>query len=148
MKRSWAMFVVLALVCGLTPALMPQDAFGVYGWGKRQCVYLKAGQLIKSGECWFYEITSGGVTTSGTCFTDRVGSAGECENGGNGFRYYSDKGYYGDTGTEEISIDDKPAVEQEKPVMGKGWSCYEVRGMQEVMCMSENNICTSVSSRN
>ena len=124
--------VLSALCAGLVFAVasaLPASAMATCSEGKVPCVRLKAGKVVKRGTCsavycarLFQASFPGKVKRSmGTEYTCPApdGWSGEKD----------------DDGCANMAfVDGERATWQEKPVMGKGWTCLEKTGTDEAMC--------------
>ena len=134
------LFSLALTLCVLMP---PQDARASGLSFKTQCVRLKAGKLVKSGECTCFEggNVHGSVYSAAFVDNDKLSMSGSC-----GSYPFGTGDPQLDLDTEktlpcEYTMDGQPAAKQQSPFMGAGWTCYEKIGTDEVMCASENSIC-------
>ncbi|MBR5346243.1 MAG: hypothetical protein IK129_01210 [Deltaproteobacteria bacterium] len=100
---------------------------GTNYYGEGECARFKAGRETRSGVCDMF----GDVVTDG--------ESGEC-------RFPDEKEDHGvirncapDTGQCLSTLDGRPAAQQKNPVKGKGWTCFEQDGTDEVMCIRDAN---------
>ena len=124
--------VVFVLCAGLVFAaasVLPGSARATCSESKVPCVRLKAGKVVKKGRCdavscarlFRYDFSGGSMSSEYVCPAPD-GWTGEKD----------------DDGCANVAhLDGKPATWQEKPVMGKGWSCLAKTGTKEVMCAKD-----------
>ena len=120
-----ALWAVLCLFVPAATLSLPLAAGANCRQDTSQCVRLKAGKVVKKGECETFECGSMTGAGFGATFQDE-------DKEGAGIHVWQKPGK-----KETVKLDGRPAKRQNKPVMGKDWTCLRKNGTKEVMCVND-----------